>query len=139
MPVTGQRIAFPTRGEVVVEPYEVPTPGPHQVLVRTVRTAVSAGTELSVLLGDLSNARFPAYPGYSNAGLVEAVGEGVAGLEVGDLVLSMGTHQTHVLLDLSPDRRGGPAYVEPIPAGVRPEQAAFAILGSVSMHGIRRA
>ncbi len=139
MSVTGQRIVFPAKGQVVVEPFEVPTPGPGQVLVRTVQTAVSAGTELSMLLGDLSNARFPAYPGYSSSGVVEAVGDGVEWPRVGDLVLSMGHHQTHVLLDLDPDRRGGPEYVEAIPAGVRPEHAAFAILGSVSLHGIRRA
>ena len=51
----------------------------------------------------------------------------------------MGRHQTDLLLDLSPDRPGGPEYVERVPDGLAPELAAWAILGSVALHGVRRA
>jgi 2-desacetyl-2-hydroxyethyl bacteriochlorophyllide A dehydrogenase len=139
MPIAGERVAFPRSGEVVVERFELPDPGRHQLLVRTDRTAISAGTELTTLLGAGPRSRFPAYPGYSNVGVVEKVGEGVEGLRVGDRVLSMGRHQTHLLLDLAPDRPGGPEYLEPVPAGLASEPAAFAILGSVALHGLRRA
>src|SRR5438093_1254884 len=139
MPIAGERVAFPRPGEVVVERFELPDPGSHQVLVRTERTAISAGTELTTLLGAGPRSRFPAYPGYSSVGVVEKVGEGVDGLRVGDHVLSMGRHQTHLLLDLAPDRPGGPEYLEPVPSGLASELAAFAILGSVGLHGLRRA
>jgi 2-desacetyl-2-hydroxyethyl bacteriochlorophyllide A dehydrogenase len=137
--VRGQRVVFPERGAIAIESFEVPEPGARQILVRTLRTAVSAGTELTALLGDNPRSRFPAYPGYSHVGVVEAVGRDVQDLRVGERVLSMGRHQTHVLIDLSPDRPGGPEYVERVPDGLAPELAAFAILGSVSLHGIRRA
>jgi NADPH:quinone reductase-like Zn-dependent oxidoreductase len=92
MATVGQRIVFPNRGEVAIEPFELPEPGPHQVLVRTVRTAISAGTELTRLLGanprDASQA-FPASPGYSNVGVITAAGKRVEGFRVDDLVLSM--------------------------------------------------
>jgi L-iditol 2-dehydrogenase len=139
VPIPAQRVVFPRPGEVEIEAFELPDPGSHQLLVRTTRTAVSAGTELTGLLGAGPRSRFPAYPGYSHVGVVERVGDQVTGFAVGDRVLSMGKHQTHVLLDLSPHRPGGPEYVERVPAGLAPEHAAFAILGSVSLHGVRRA
>jgi 2-desacetyl-2-hydroxyethyl bacteriochlorophyllide A dehydrogenase len=139
MSLTGQRVVFPARGEIAIESYPIPDPGPRQVLVRTVRTAISAGTELTGLLGANARSRFPAYPGYSNAGVVEAVGEGVSEFRVGDRVLSMGRHQTHVLLDLSPNPPHGTDYLAAIPDGLSPDHAAFAILGSVALHGIRKA
>jgi 2-desacetyl-2-hydroxyethyl bacteriochlorophyllide A dehydrogenase len=139
VPVTGQRVVFPERGAIAIESFEVPEPGAHQIRLRTLRTAVSAGTELTTLLGDSPRSRFPAYPGYSHVGVVEAVGAQVQGLAIGDRVLSMGRHQTHVLLDVDPDRPGGPEYVERVPDGLAPDLAAFAILGSVSLHGVRRA
>jgi L-iditol 2-dehydrogenase len=137
--IVGERVVFPAREEVAVERFELPDPGPHHLLVRTVRTAVSAGTELTGLLGVNPRTRYPMYPGYSHTGVVEAVGERVEGFAVGDRVLSMGRHQSHVLLDLAPDRTGGPAYVEKVPAGLALDHAAFAVLGSVAMHGVRRA
>jgi L-iditol 2-dehydrogenase len=140
MPITGKRVVFPRRGEVAIEEFEIPDPGPNQILVRTVRTAVSAGTELTTLLGISPRFQgFPAYPGYSHTGIIEAVGDRVTGFQVGDRVLTMGRHQSHVLLDLAPDRPGGPAYVEHIPQNLTFDHAAFAILGSVALHGVRKA
>jgi 2-desacetyl-2-hydroxyethyl bacteriochlorophyllide A dehydrogenase len=139
MGITASRVVFPRAGEVAIETVELPEPGPHGLLVRTERTAVSAGTELTTLLGDNARTRYPAYPGYSHVGVVERVGERVEGFRVGDRVLSMGRHQSHLLLDLTPTRPGGPEYAERVPDGLASEQAAFAILGSVSLHGVRRA
>lgn len=140
MPVSGKQVVFPRQGEVAIESFEIPDPGPHQILVRTTRTAVSAGTELTTLLGVSPRFQgFPAYPGYSHTGVVEAIGEGVTDFTVGDRVLTMGHHQSHLLLDLAPDRPGGPAYVEHVPDNLPFDHAAFAILGSVALHGIRKA
>src|SRR5439155_2587691 len=90
MPLLGQRVVFPARGAIAIEPFELADPGPHQLLVRTLCTAVSAGTELTTLLGEGPHARFPAYPGYSHVGEVVAAGRAVEGLRPGDRVLSMG-------------------------------------------------
>jgi 2-desacetyl-2-hydroxyethyl bacteriochlorophyllide A dehydrogenase len=136
--VVGQRVVFPERGTVEIQPFEVADPGPSQIRVRALCSAVSAGTELTGLLGE-GRARFPAYPGYAHVGEVVAAGRAVEGIRPGDRVLSMGHHQTDLLLDLSPERPGGPEYVERLPDGLSPELAAWAILGSVALHGIRRA
>jgi 2-desacetyl-2-hydroxyethyl bacteriochlorophyllide A dehydrogenase len=139
MGITAERVVFPRAGEVAVESFELPEPGPYGLLLRTERTAISAGTELTTLLGDNPRTRYPAYPGYSHVGVVERVGERIEGFRPGDRVLSMGRHQSHVLLDLTPTRPGGPEYAEPVPDGLAAELAALAILGSVSLHGVRRA
>jgi len=140
MSETGHRTVFTGPGSAEVEEFPVPEPGEHQVLVRTERSLLSSGTELTVLLGQLSTHRgFPSYPGYSNVGIVAAVGPGVRQPQVGRRVLTMGSHTSHFLLNLSPARPGGPDYWEPVPDTISPEAATFAILGSVALHGVRKA
>jgi 2-desacetyl-2-hydroxyethyl bacteriochlorophyllide A dehydrogenase len=109
------------------------------VLVRSEVSLISAGTELTTLLGGHGTERYPAVPGYSNVGVVEAVGPGVADPRPGERVLTMGRHASHCLVDLAPDRPGERQYLQPVPEGVSPEAASFAVLGSVAMHGVRKA
>ncbi len=67
--------------EVNLEDFELPDPTSHQVLVRLTRTLVSAGTEISSLLGrSASSGRWPVRPGYSSVGVVAAVGSAVTDL-----------------------------------------------------------
>ncbi|MDX1500778.1 MAG: zinc-binding alcohol dehydrogenase [Thermoanaerobaculia bacterium] len=116
---------------------DVPSPEPGQVLVRTVRSLISAGTELTLLhasatgerWGDLTH--YPKLAGYSNVGRVEAVGEGVDPGWIGRTVHNHGGHQRFAL---SPEDR-----VAALPEGVSPEEAVFATLGKVAMNGLRRA
>jgi 2-desacetyl-2-hydroxyethyl bacteriochlorophyllide A dehydrogenase len=136
--VRGRQIVFPERGRVEVEDFDVPAPGPGQIVVRSEVSLISAGTELTTLLGENPRAAFPAHPGYSNVGLVDAVGAGVTACRAGDRVLTLGKHASHVVVDLSPDRPGGAQYVEKVPDGTAPADASFAILGSVAMHGVRK-
>ncbi|MBE6602004.1 MAG: zinc-binding alcohol dehydrogenase [Ruminococcaceae bacterium] len=72
---------------------EMPTPGAGEVLVRSVRDTISSGTERANLIGDPNvHGRsapvvdFPRQVGYSISGVVEAVGEGVTSVSVGDAV-----------------------------------------------------
>ena len=103
---TAQRVVMPRPYEVTVESFEVPVPGPGQVLVETEASAISPGTELAVYTGihqwlnDPTRTwpRFPFVPGYSAVGRVAAVGEGVESLAAGDRLVWPGRHESHALL-----------------------------------------
>jgi 2-desacetyl-2-hydroxyethyl bacteriochlorophyllide A dehydrogenase len=151
MPTTARGVVFAGPREVALETFEVPDPGPHQALVRHTRTLVSAGTEVSSLLGrSAAPGRWPVRPGYSAVGVVAAVGEAVEGLRPGERVITRGRHASHALVDLDPASRRpaspgtrdaperAPDYAQPIPQGVSDEAAAFAVLGSVALHGFRK-
>jgi 2-desacetyl-2-hydroxyethyl bacteriochlorophyllide A dehydrogenase len=150
MPTKAREVAFTGPREVALQEVELPEPGPYQVLVRTRRTLVSAGTEVKLLLGipELGRTpRYPVRPGYSNVGIVEQVGSAastVTDVQPGDRVVTMGRHASHALINLDPNQfqsvagQHGPAYIEKVPDGVSDEQAAFTILGSVALHGMRK-
>jgi threonine dehydrogenase-like Zn-dependent dehydrogenase len=77
-----------------VEEVERPAPAAHEVLVR-VEACQLAGDVLKVLAGsgpvrDAESFQFPHTPGYRGAGLVEARGGAVAGLDVGERVVVNG-------------------------------------------------
>jgi threonine dehydrogenase-like Zn-dependent dehydrogenase len=136
----GQRLIFRSGFRVDVEPFEVPVPGPGQVLLRVSRSQVSAGSELNGLRAlDRAGAEAPGRPGgYTTAGRVLATGPGVRGFEEGDRMLAFGNHASHVLVDLN-DPLEWRAHPDRIPDGVSDEQACFAVLGDVALHGVRRA
>ena len=93
--------------EVTVEAFDLPdVPGPGQVLVETECTLISAGTELAIVMGThigfTTGAAWPRYPmalGYTAAGRVVAVGEGVTDLAPGDRVISFTPHASHTVVD----------------------------------------
>jgi predicted dehydrogenase/threonine dehydrogenase-like Zn-dependent dehydrogenase len=69
--------------------------------------------------------------GYCNVGTVVAVGSGVVGFQVGDRVASNGPHAELVAV---------PQHLcAPIPAGVGDDAAAFTVLASIGLQGIRLA
>src|SRR5215218_1661892 len=116
MPTSARGVVFTGPQEVALEEVELPDPGPHQARLRLTRTLISAGTEISSLLGrSASPDRWPVRPGYSSVGVVEAVGPAVTGLALapGDRVVTGGRHASHVLLDLQPARQ------QPGPPGTR--------------------
>lgn len=67
--------------------------------------------------------------GYSSAGVVVAVGDGVQGYQVGDRVASNGPHAGVVAVPVNLCAR--------IPDSVSYEQASFAIVGSIALQGVR--
>jgi hypothetical protein len=74
------RVVFPAPRQVASEEVEVGEPGPGQVL-RTEKTLISTGTELTGLSGEFPPGsawaryvRCPWYPGYSNVARVAAAG-----------------------------------------------------------------
>ena len=72
----------------------MPSVGPGMVLVETVMSTISSGTERANLTGELNvsiheeftEAIFPRQCGYSSSGIVRQVGDGVTGLAPGDRV-----------------------------------------------------
>ena len=60
---TGQRIVLETTGKIRIESFQVPQPRPHDNLVRTRLTQVSAGTEVNAIRARFHNAVLAALAG----------------------------------------------------------------------------
>ena len=135
MPEAGRRLVQVGGDRVEIESFDVPEPGPGEVLVRVHRSQISAGSERSGFGPSVDQAR-RRYLGYTTVGHVQATG--VEGFAVGDRVMAWGPHGSHWLaqpdLDLAHLRT-----VQRIEHDVTDEQAAFARLGDVALHGVRRA
>lgn len=72
--------------------------------------------------------------GYSLAGVVVEIGAGVSEFSVGQVVAAAGNE-----FALHADYNWIPVNLcVPVPDGVPPEQAAFATVGAIAMHGVRR-
>jgi len=132
------RVAFTDVRQVEVQPAEMPTPGPGEMLVRTTRTAISTGTELTMLMSDFPEGSrwdaitsYPCYPGYSHVGEVVEVGAEVEGWQVGDRVASGGGHAAWITLQ--------PEQAHRIPDEVDDEVATLWMLGRIAFNGVRRA
>jgi predicted dehydrogenase/threonine dehydrogenase-like Zn-dependent dehydrogenase len=67
--------------------------------------------------------------GYCNVGVVEAVGKGVYGFQVGDRVASNGSHAEYVCI---PEN-----LCAKIPENVSDDEATFTVIGSIGLEGIR--
>lgn len=73
----------------------------------------------------------PVALGYSQAGVVMAVGTGIHDIKVGDRVASNGAHAEVVSVPRN--------LVAKIPDGVPDEDAAFTVIGAIALQGIRLA
>jgi len=122
--------AAPRRIELVAESLDSPAPG--QALVRTLTSAISAGTELLAFRGQLgpdtpldetlgalgrATFAFPFRYGYACVGEVVAVGQGVDTTWIGRRVFAF---QPHATLFLAPV-----ADLLRVPDGLDPERAAL--------------
>lgn len=134
----GVCVVFPAPGRVALEEIEVGEPGPGQVLLRTEKTLISTGTELTGLSGEFppgsawaQYVRYPWYPGYSNVARVVAAGPDVRDLPEGTLVTSSAPHASLALV------RAG--RVRPLPPSIAPEEGTFTVLAATVLNGVRRA
>jgi predicted dehydrogenase/NADPH:quinone reductase-like Zn-dependent oxidoreductase len=129
----GREVYWPRPGAADLGVLELPVPGPGEVLVRPVFTAVSPGTERALLnLLPGITAKFPLRPGYSGAGTVIQVGPGVTGLRPGDRV-ACGETIPHASLALVRQDR-----VFSISTVLEFEEAAFLHLLVIVQQGIRK-
>lgn len=90
-----KQIVFTDINTVQIQNHEVPDPTAGQVQVRLVVSSISSGTERANLMGsttvawnrpELEKPIYPRYGGYSSAGIIEKVGEGVTKFAPGDKV-----------------------------------------------------
>ncbi len=152
-------------GEMELADVPAARPGAGEVLIRTRRSLISAGTER--MLVEFSQANLvskarqqpekvkqvldklrtdgiaptldavfrkldePLPLGYCNAGVVLETGAGVHDLRPGDRVASNGNHAEIVCVPRNLCAR--------VPDGVSDEEAAFAVLGSIALQGVRLA
>jgi NADPH2:quinone reductase len=116
-------------GPEVLQVVELPVgkPGPGQLRVR-VRAAGVGATDLNMLAGNYAYApRMPFVPGYEIAGVIEAMGAGVRGFELGQRVAALTVFGGFAELLM----RESPHFL-PIPAGVSDRDAAAVILNYVT-------
>jgi len=123
-------------------------PGPDQVLIRTLWSGVSIGTEFALIRNKISWGPYPLCTGYMGSGIIETVGSAVTDYSPGDRVYfrrndSMitvdgasiscvsGTHCSHAVL--RPNTSHG---VDHVPDGVGMDCAAMFVMPAVGLHGV---
>ncbi len=150
-------------GATILEEVPAPQVRPGQVLIKTTKSLVSLGTErMLVEFGKASlvqkarqqpdkvkmvldkiksdglmptietvfnKLEQPLPLGYCNVGKVIGVGKGVADFKVGDRVASNGQHAEFVCIPQN--------LVAHVPDNISDEQAAFTVIGSIGLQGIR--
>ncbi|MGH8773946.1 MAG: bi-domain-containing oxidoreductase [Jiangellaceae bacterium] len=156
-------------GDLAVLDVPVPACKPGGVLVRSLCSLISTGTEMMKvsearmslvrkararpdqvrkLLGSVAQQgalatyqkamnRLDSYTplGYSLCGVVVEVGAGAEQFSVGQVVAAAGNEfALHAEVNWVPTN-----LCVPVPDGVAPEHAAFATVGAIAMHGVRRA
>jgi 2-desacetyl-2-hydroxyethyl bacteriochlorophyllide A dehydrogenase len=126
----------PAQVELARQP--VSPPGPGQALVETRRTLISTGTELICFHRRFEPGshwdrwvQYPFSPGYSSAGVVREVGEGIEELRPGDRVATRSPHRQFVTVNA--------ARALKIPDGVSDEEAIWFGLSGIVQNGVRRA
>ncbi len=125
-----QSLYFTAPGQIEIREESLPVPAPGELLVETVVSAISSGTEMLVYRGQFpamavdatieSLACEFAYPlayGYAAVGRVTDLGAGVPSDWLGRLVFSFQPHTSHFL--------ASPEAVFPVPDGFSPEAASF--------------
>ena len=79
-------VVFPEANRFEVADLTPVSPGPGDIVVRTLVTAISPGTERWVLRGKHVGTQFPCVPGYHRIGIREECGKDVTLFQPGDVV-----------------------------------------------------
>jgi 2-desacetyl-2-hydroxyethyl bacteriochlorophyllide A dehydrogenase len=141
------RFVGPSAVDVVESPKPEPADG--EILVRTLYSGISAGTELTAYLGTnpylhrqwdperrlfLPGAHTVDYPvegwGYEEVGVVERLGPGVTGLAPGDTIWGLWGHRAYAVLKAETARH------QVLPAHVDPMSGVFARVGAVAYNAL---
>ena len=130
-------VVFVEPKKVVIEDRDVPVPGENELLIRTSRTLISTGTELTILNGEYPDdshwanyGKLPFRPGYDNVGEVVEVGRDVPRERIGKKVATYGPHARYVTFDH--------AVAREIHRDIPDEEAVFFSISDIVMNGVRR-
>jgi 2-desacetyl-2-hydroxyethyl bacteriochlorophyllide A dehydrogenase len=140
-------IVFTAPGQVEVSEFTLSPCGPQEIVVRTLYTLVSTGTELRILAGHYGAAEnYPLIPGYSVVGEVIEVGQDASGFRVGDLVSGRnpvaiagvnsqwGGQASHHLYSTTGEQR--PVL---LPQGANPLDYVITEIAAISFRGVEAA
>lgn len=140
-------VVFPEACKFELRELTLPDPGPGDIVVRTLVSAISPGTERWTLVGKHIGTKFPCVPGYHRVGVVESAGRDVTQFKPGDVVYGTGGSWAEEIVSMwgahvghSVGAAGG---YKPMPEGAdeidKLEALAFAILAGVSNRGVNMA
>lgn len=137
-------VVFESEGKIRVRPVSVPEPGPHDVLVKIERSAISNGTEMACLRGIRPDAPFPCVPGYQSIGKIVRIGSKVRHQRMGQRVLmgvsrlgegiNHGCGSAHLAYAVN-----SASWVVPLPKGVAATSAAFSWVAGCGLQGLTMA
>jgi 2-desacetyl-2-hydroxyethyl bacteriochlorophyllide A dehydrogenase len=149
-----QVVVFPAPNQVEVIDEPVPGLAPGQVLIEATRSLISTGTESIVLNQTYAPnshwatwAKMPYRPGYSMAGRITAIGNGVQRFKIGDRVALRHPHMSHAVVgtgeitfdDPVAQRLNMRRIPQPIPDQVSDDEAAWMALGKITQVAPRMA
>ncbi|MGQ9515157.1 MAG: zinc-dependent alcohol dehydrogenase [Thermoproteota archaeon] len=130
-------VVFTQPRKVTIENRPIPVPGQGELLIKTSRTLISIGTELTILNGQYppdsawsQYGRFPFTPGYNNIGEVIDVGPNVDRKWIGCRVASYGPHALYV--------KEMEDSVRNIHRDIPDDYAVFFTIAEIVMNGVRR-
>jgi len=124
-------VRFIEQGIAEVLPCEAPAIESHQLMIETQVSLISPGTERAFFLGLPNTTQvYPQSSGYSNIGVVIAVGEGIQGWSVGDRVATRANHRLTNVVNAD--------ECLPLPDGLHEDHAAFFQLAAIAMQGVQR-
>lgn len=136
------RVVFSEKCKVELEECEIPKIGKNDLLLKTIVTQISTGTELTRLEQNFGEGThwsnmawyltYPIYPGYSHIGEVVAVGENCDKSLIGKRLVTAGCHQKYWVVPANED-------LIFVPENVDPDDAVFATLAVVALASIRAA
>ncbi len=142
-PSPSLEILFTGANQLEVRPVEpIRHPGPGEIAITCTRSLISTGTECTCLTRNFNPGsvwdgwvKYPFRSGYSVAGHVTEVGEGVTDLKPGDRIAVGATHARQAVV---PANEGTMPIVR-IPDGINDDEAAWFNLACVAQIGVRRA
>lgn len=109
---------------IAIEDVPMPKPGPGEVRIKAACSLISRGSELGARY-TREHAVSPSIMGYSMAGTVDALGEGVHHLEIGDRVVSLSPHAQYVISPAMPGTPTDQVRIMPMPPGLSFDQAPY--------------
>jgi len=131
---TMQGIMFVDKGKTAFVEEPAPVCAPDTVLLQTLYSGLTNGTERNVLMGGNYGGRWPGRCAYQLVSRVIEVGAGITKFQIGDIVYT-GTFPGHVPLHTAKESD----LIIKLPDGFDPQEAALLGVASVPMHDIRRA